>query len=101
MRRRAKMVNFGIIYGISAFGLSQRLNIPRSEAAEIIKQYNLQYPRINEYMQTTIEFARNNGYVETLLGRRRYIRDINSGNATQRGFAERNAINAPIQGAAA
>jgi len=101
MRRKAKMVNFGIIYGISAFGLSQRLRIPRSEAAEIIAQYNKQYPGINEYLHKMIEFAREHGYVETLLGRRRYLRDINSGNATVRGFAERNAINAPIQGSAA
>ena len=101
MRRKAKMVNFGIIYGISAFGLSQRLRIPRSEAAEIIAEYNKQYPGINKYLQKMIEFAREHGYVETLLGRRRYLRDINSGNATIRGFAERNAINAPIQGSAA
>lgn len=101
MRRKAKMVNFGIIYGISAFGLSQRLNIPRAEAAEIIKQYNAQYPGINGYLQKMIHFAHDHGYVETLLGRRRYLRDINSANATHRGFAERNAINAPIQGTAA
>jgi DNA polymerase I len=101
MRRRAKMVNFGIIYGISAFGLSQRLNISRNEAGEIIRQYNTQYPRINEYLHNMIDYAHRHGYVETLLGRRRYLRDINSANATQRGFAERNAINAPIQGTAA
>ncbi|MDQ3072477.1 MAG: DNA polymerase I, partial [Bacteroidota bacterium] len=101
MRRRAKMVNFGIIYGISAFGLSQRLSISRTEAANIISQYNRQYPRINQYLHDRIEFAKRHGYVETVLGRRRYLRDINSGNATQRGYAERNAINAPIQGSAA
>jgi DNA polymerase-1 len=101
MRRNAKMVNFGIIYGISAFGLSERLNIPRKEAASIIEQYFAKYPLIKKYMDESIDKARTNGYVETLLGRRRYLRDITSGNATVRGFAERNAINAPIQGSAA
>ncbi len=101
MRRRAKMVNFGIIYGISAHGLGQRLGIPRSEAADIIAEYDRQYPGIKNYLEQMIEFARAHGYVETLLGRRRYLRDIDSRNATQRGFAERNAINAPIQGTAA
>jgi DNA polymerase-1 len=101
MRRNAKMVNFGIIYGISAFGLSERLNIPRKEAAEIIHQYFVKYPGIKAYMDSTIESARLNGYVETMMKRRRYLRDINSGNATIRSFAERNAINAPIQGTAA
>jgi len=101
MRRNAKMVNFGIIYGISAFGLSQRLNIPRKEAASIIENYFLQFPTIKQYMDQSIEFARQNGYVETILGRKRYLRDINSANAVVRGFAERNAINAPIQGSAA
>ena len=101
MRRKAKTVNFGIIYGISAFGLSQRLGIPRKEAAEIIENYFTQFGNIKKYMDDTIEFAKENGYVETIMGRRRYIRDINSGNATVRGFAERNAINAPIQGSAA
>jgi len=101
MRRNAKMVNFGIIYGISAFGLADRLNISRTEAREIIDNYFRQYPRIKEYMDDSIEKARKKGYVETLLGRRRYLRDINSANATVRGFAERNAINAPIQGSAA
>lgn len=100
-RRNAKMVNFGIIYGISAFGLSQRLNIPRGEAAEIISNYFAQYGRVKEYMDESIAFARQNGYVETIMGRRRYLRDITSGNAAVRGFAERNAINAPIQGSAA
>jgi len=101
MRRNAKMVNFGIIYGISAFGLSERLNIPRKEAAGIIQQYFSKYPGIKKYMDQTIVTARQNGYVETMMKRRRYLRDINSGNATVRGFAERNAINAPIQGTAA
>lgn len=100
-RRNAKAVNFGIIYGQSAFGLSQSLSIPRKEAAEIIENYFLQYPRIKDYMNTTMQFARENGFVETIMGRRRYLRDINSANATVRGFAERNAINAPIQGSAA
>lgn len=101
MRRKAKMVNFGIIYGISAFGLSERLNIPRKEAAGIIEQYFMKYPLIKDFMDSSIEKARSQGYVETILGRRRYLRDINSNNATVRGFAERNAINAPIQGSAA
>lgn len=101
MRSSAKMVNFGIIYGISAFGLSERLNIPRKEAANIIQQYFMKYPAIKEYMDGSIEKARERGYVETIMGRRRYLRDITSGNAVVRGFAERNAINAPIQGSAA
>lgn len=101
MRRNAKMVNFGIIYGISAFGLAERLNIPRREAAEIIDQYFQKYPAIRGYMEETIDKARKLGYVETILGRRRYLRDINSSNAVVRGYAERNAINAPIQGSAA
>jgi DNA polymerase-1 len=100
-RRNAKAVNFGIIYGQSAFGLSQNLGISRKEAAEIIDQYFKQYPGIQQYMSQTIAFAKENGYVETLLKRRRYLRDINSANQTVRGFAERNAINAPIQGSAA
>jgi DNA polymerase I len=100
-RRNAKAVNFGIIYGQSAFGLSQNLGIPRKEAAEIIENYFAQYPGIKQYMSDTMNFARENGYVCTLKGRRRYLRDINSANATVRGFAERNAINAPIQGSAA
>ncbi len=100
-RRNAKAVNFGIIYGQSAFGLSQNLRIPRKEAAAIIEQYFVQYPGIQKYMSDTMNFARENGYVETILGRRRYLRDINSANQTVRGFAERNAINAPIQGSAA
>nr|WP_255537102.1 DNA polymerase I [Pedobacter sp. SYSU D00873] len=101
MRRNAKAVNFGIIYGQSAFGLSQNLGISRKEAAEIIEQYFRQYSGIKAYMSDTMNFARENGYVQTLMGRRRYLRDINSANATVRGFAERNAINAPIQGSAA
>jgi len=101
MRRKAKTVNFGIIYGISAFGLSQRVQIPRFEAKEIIDNYFEQFPGIKTYMDNTINFARENGYVETITGRRRNLRDINSRNATVRGFAERNAINAPIQGSAA
>ncbi len=100
-RRNAKAVNFGIIYGQSAFGLSQSLGIPRKEAAGIIEQYFIQYPGIKKYMNDTIEFARKHGYVETIMKRRRYLRDINSANATVRSFAERNAINAPIQGSAA
>lgn len=101
MRRQAKMVNFGIIYGISAFGLAQRLGIPRTEAGNLIEQYFEKYSGIKNYMDNTIKVAREKGYVETLLQRRRYLRDINAGNWTVRGFAERNAINAPIQGTAA
>ncbi|MBP6303476.1 MAG: DNA polymerase I [Bacteroidia bacterium] len=100
-RRNAKAVNFGIIYGQSAFGLSQSLGIPRKEAATIIEEYFKQYPNIKSYMNNTINFAKEHGYVQTLMGRRRYLRDINSANFTVRGFAERNAINAPIQGSAA
>ena len=101
MRRRAKMVNFGIIYGISAFGLADRLDIPRFEAKELIDGYLDQYPGIQGYMDSTIEFAREHGFVETITGRRRFLRDITSLNATTRGAAERNAINSPIQGSAA
>ncbi|MBD3748392.1 MAG: DNA polymerase I [Sphingobacteriales bacterium] len=100
-RRNAKAVNFGIIYGQSAFGLSQSLGISRKEAAEIIENYFAQYSGIKKYMADTMNFARENGYVETIMGRRRYLRDITSANQTVRGFAERNAINAPIQGSAA
>lgn len=100
-RRNAKAVNFGIIYGQSAFGLSQSLGIPRKEAADIIEQYFKQYKGIKQYMSKVVETAKENGYVETILKRRRYLRDINSANMTVRGFAERNAINAPIQGSAA
>jgi DNA polymerase-1 len=101
MRRKAKMVNFGIAYGISAFGLAQRLGIPRKEAGDIIAQYFAQFPGIRRYMDEILGFARQHGYVETVTGRRRYIRDIRSANNTVRGAAERNAINAPIQGTAA
>ncbi|MFD2200435.1 DNA polymerase I [Shivajiella indica] len=101
MRRKAKTANFGIIYGISAFGLAQRLNISRTEAKEIIDAYFKEFPAVKAYMDDCIEKARKNEYVETILGRRRYLRDINSRNMTMRGFAERNAINAPIQGSAA
>ena len=101
MRRNAKTVNFGIVYGISAFGLSERLNIPRGEAKEIIDQYFEKYPGVKAYMKKCIEEARINGYVKTIMDRRRYLRDINSANAVVRGFAERNAINAPIQGSSA
>ena len=100
MRSNAKMVNFGIIYGISAFGLSQRLGIKRNEAAEIIDSYFIEFPMVKQYMDKSIFKARENEYVETILGRRRYLKDINSRNAMMRAFAERNAINAPIQGSA-
>ena len=101
MRGKAKMVNFGIIYGISAFGLSQRLGIKRKEAKEIIDNYFKEFPNVKNYMDSTINFAKKNGYVETLFKRKRFLKNINSGNATMRGFDERNAINAPIQGSAA
>lgn len=101
MRRNAKTVNFGIIYGISAFGLSERLSIPRREAADIINQYFERFKGIRAYMDNSIKKARSLGYVETLMKRRRYVRDINSANAVVRNFAERNAINAPIQGSSA
>ena len=101
MRRKAKEVNFGIIYGISAFGLSQNLNIPRGEAAEIIESYFAEFPNVRKYMDESVEKAREQGFVETILGRRRYLRNINSRNFTIRGFDERNAVNAPIQGSAA
>lgn len=100
-RRRAKTANFGIIYGISAFGLATRLKIPRSEAKELIDGYFHNYPGVREYIDRTVEKARENGYVETIFGRRRYLSDIRSGNAVTRALAERNAINAPIQGSAA
>ena len=100
-RRRAKTANFGIIYGISAFGLSQRLDIPRSEAKALIEGYFASYPKVREYMERVTEQARQEGYVTTLFGRRRYLADIASRNANARAFAERNAINAPIQGSAA
>ena len=101
MRRTAKMVNFGIIYGITAFGLSQRLGIPKYEASTIIEEYFKQYGGVKKFMEQTIEFAQEKGYVETLTGRRRYLRDINSRNWNVRGAAERTAINTPVQGSAA
>lgn len=101
LRRHAKTVNFGIIYGISAFGLSERLSISRKQAADIIKSYFEKYRGIEKFMEQAIETAKTQGYVETLMGRRRYLRDINSHNAIVRKFAERNAINAPIQGSSA
>lgn len=101
MRRKAKEVNFGILYGSTAFGLSQNLNIPRSEASEIIDSYFNEFSAIKKYMDDSINSAREKEYVETILGRRRYLRDINSRNMATRQFAERNAINAPIQGSAA
>ena len=101
MRRRAKTANFGIIYGISAWGLAERLHISRKEGKELIDGYFELYPGVKEYMETAVEKARKKEYVETILGRRRYLRDINSRNAVVRGMAERNAINAPIQGSAA
>ena len=100
-RRRAKTANFGIIYGISAFGLSQRLEIPRKEAKELIDGYFASYPKVREYMERVVEEARTRGYVSTIFGRRRYLNDIASRNAVARGVAERNAVNAPIQGSAA
>lgn len=100
-RRRAKMANFGIIYGISTFGLSQRLSIPRDEAKELIDGYFELYPGVKQYMDRVMEQAKGQGYVETIYGRRRYLSDINSSNAVMRGLAQRNAINAPIQGSAA
>jgi len=101
MRRKAKTANFGIIYGISVFGLSDRLGIPRAEAKELIDGYFITYPDVKKYMDSSIQRAKEAGYVETLLGRKRYLPDINSQNGVVRGFAERNAINAPIQGTAA
>jgi DNA polymerase-1 len=101
MRRKAKTANFGIIYGISVFGLSEQLHVPRGEAKELIDGYFATYPDVKEYMEKSIEVARKNGYVETIFHRRRFLPDITSRNATVRGYAERNAINAPIQGSAA
>ena len=101
MRRNAKAVNFGIIYGMSAFGLAERLKISRNEASQIIKNYFKEYVGIQNYIDSQVNFAKDNGFVETMLGRRRYLRDINSGNSVVRNFAERNAINAPIQGSSA
>ncbi|MBQ3555640.1 MAG: DNA polymerase I, partial [Bacteroidales bacterium] len=101
MRRKAKTANFGIIYGISAFGLAERLNISRSEARSLIEGYFASFPSVKQYMDKSIEVAREKGYVETITGRRRVLQDINSNNSIVRGYAERNAINAPIQGSAA
>jgi DNA polymerase I len=101
MRYKAKSVNFGIIYGQGAFGLAENLGIARAEAKEIIENYKKQFPRIQGYMDSMINFARERGYVQTLIGRKRWLKDINSGNFTVRGYAERNAINSPIQGTAA
>lgn len=100
-RRNAKSVNFGIVYGISPFGLSEQLDIPRKEAAALIEEYFAQYPSIKQYIDSNIEFAREHGYAQTLLGRRRYLYDINSRNTGLRQFAERNAVNMPIQGTSA
>ena len=101
MRRKAKTANFGIIYGISTFGLSERLGIPRAEAKELIDGYFETYPEIKRYMEEVIQRAKEQGYVETIYGRKRYLADINSQNSVVRGFAVRYAINAPIQGSAA
>ena len=100
-RSNAKVVNFGIIYGISAFGLSNQTKLNRTESKELIEKYFEKYPKLKQYINNQISFARNNGYVETVLGRRRYLKDINSQNSVVRGAAERNAINAPVQGSAA
>ena len=100
-RSNAKTVNFGIIYGVSAFGLSNQTNLSRGEAKELIETYYETYPKLKAYMSKQVDFARDNGYVQTVLGRRRYLKDINSRNAVVRGAAERNAVNAPIQGSAA
>ncbi|MEO7120525.1 MAG: DNA polymerase I [Ginsengibacter sp.] len=101
MRYKAKSVNFGIIYGQSAFGLAENINVSRSEAKEIIDAYKKEFANIQKYMDESIQFCKTNGYVETLMGRKRWLKDINSGNWTVRGYAERNAINSPIQGTAA
>lgn len=100
-RRNAKTANFGIIYGISAFGLSERLGIPRAESKALIDGYFASYPKVREYIDAAIGHARGNGYVATVLGRRRMLPDINSRSATVRSYAERNAVNAPLQGSAA
>ena len=101
MRSKAKTANFGIIYGISAFGLSQRLRIPRTEAKELIDNYFRSFPGVKAYMDRSIDEAKSKGYVTTLYGRKRYLPDIHSSNSIVRGMAERNAINSPIQGTAA
>ena len=100
-RSHAKTVNFGIIYGVSAFGLSNQTDLSRTESKELIETYYQTYPKLKAYIQSQINFARDHGYVQTVLGRRRYLQDINSQNAVVRGAAERNAVNAPIQGSAA
>jgi DNA polymerase-1 len=101
VRRRAKAINFGIIYGISAFGLANQLGIPRGEADSYIKKYFERFPGIRDYMETTKAFAREHGYVETIFGRRMHIKDVRATNAALRAFGERQAINAPLQGSAA
>jgi DNA polymerase-1 len=100
-RSNAKTVNFGIIYGVSAFGLSNQTSLSRSESAALIDAYYKTYPRLKSYISEQVDFAREKGYVQTILGRRRYLKDINSANAVVRSAAERNAVNAPIQGSAA
>jgi len=100
-RSHAKTVNFGIVYGVSAFGLSNQTSLSRSESKELIDTYYETYPRLKSYIHEQMEFARNHGYTQTILGRRRYLKDINSPNAVVRSAAERNAVNAPIQGSAA
>ena len=100
-RSNAKTVNFGIIYGVSAFGLSNQTNLTRSESKDLIESYFLAYPELKNYISNQINFARENGFVETIMGRKRYLKDINSRNPIVRGGAERNAVNAPIQGSAA
>ena len=100
-RRKAKTANFGTVYGISAFGLAERLGIPRAEARELIDGYFRTYPHIREFIAESIERARKEGYVSTILGRKRFLPDISSRNATVRSYAERNAVNAPLQGSAA
>ena len=100
-RRKAKAINFGIIYGVSAFGLSQQSNLSRAEAKEVIDSYFISYPGIKKYIENQVSFARENGFVETILGRKRYLKDITSRNPVVRGAAERNAVNAPVQGSAA
>jgi DNA polymerase-1 len=100
-RSKAKTANFGIIYGISVFGLAERMEVSRKEAAELIDGYFATYPDVKKYMEKSIQVAKERGYIETLFKRKRFLPDINSGNAVVRGYAERNAINAPIQGSAA
>jgi len=100
-RSNAKTVNFGIIYGVSAFGLSNQTDLSRGEAKDLIDTYYKTYPKLRNYISEQIQFARENGYVQTVLGRRRYLKDINGSNQVVRGAAERNAVNAPIQGSAA